>query len=690
VADLATLPSQRDPGLVCTFYSYKGGVGRSMALANIAALLARLGKRVLVIDWDLEAPGLERYFGDRLQGSRRSTDGLIDITDAFARGERLDWRRCLLQAALPQATPIDVLHAGREGESYAERLRAVSWESLFEKKFGNFLDEMRSEWIAEYDYVLIDSRTGITDIGGICTIFMPDFLVTLFTTNSQSVQGVRDTMARARDRQSELPLKRRRMVIIPIAARDESATEYRRAAEWRARAAAALDEFYSDWIHKDETAESVLDYLKIPYVAYWSFGEQLPVIEEDPQNPKNLAYSYSLIARLIHTRLDWTEVREGRKTTEQQQVRDAEVQVKLADAAQARADAQARALEDEKAELRRREEIVLLRCRSLVEVEKSRGLIYSALALVFGGGAVAALWWLVRQYNELAVPMFTFGMAVTAMIAFVGTALAGGSAVLSGGYARRRAALERERALYEIRAEPSYVEGPRSALLTFASRIEAIAAGSSEGKAEPANAASPAGATGPPGPSPDVAMSSPPAPTTTRPSPPVVTVDTGPVDVFVDYADAGIVRDWTKEFIPLLRTWLSEAAGRDIRMVESSQMPPGADGRDWATEQMSRATLIVAIATSRYLASTARIEAVRQVVEQRPRGSLVVVTLDRSAMDQAPGWLREITWSNFSDLAYIGEGFTKSERYVEFQDRIRSLATTMADQLRSPSAPLRK
>ena len=45
-----------------TFYSFKGGVGRSMALANVADILARRGLRVLVIDFDLEAPGLERYF----------------------------------------------------------------------------------------------------------------------------------------------------------------------------------------------------------------------------------------------------------------------------------------------------------------------------------------------------------------------------------------------------------------------------------------------------------------------------------------------------------------------------------------------------------------------------------------------------------------------------------------------------
>ena len=43
-------------GQVVTFYSYKGGTGRTMALANVAWILAANGNRVLVVDWDLESP----------------------------------------------------------------------------------------------------------------------------------------------------------------------------------------------------------------------------------------------------------------------------------------------------------------------------------------------------------------------------------------------------------------------------------------------------------------------------------------------------------------------------------------------------------------------------------------------------------------------------------------------------------
>ena len=56
-------------GQVITFYSYKGGTGRTMSLANVACLLAeRLGKEanILLVDWDLEAPGLHRFFPGRV------------------------------------------------------------------------------------------------------------------------------------------------------------------------------------------------------------------------------------------------------------------------------------------------------------------------------------------------------------------------------------------------------------------------------------------------------------------------------------------------------------------------------------------------------------------------------------------------------------------------------------------------
>ena len=78
---IPTLLHKSEPAhMIYTFYSYKGGVGRSMALANIAECFCAQGLRVLMIDWDLEAPGLESFFfeqqtpdGDSSDSGRHST-----------------------------------------------------------------------------------------------------------------------------------------------------------------------------------------------------------------------------------------------------------------------------------------------------------------------------------------------------------------------------------------------------------------------------------------------------------------------------------------------------------------------------------------------------------------------------------------------------------------------------------------
>ena len=73
--------------MIVTFYSFKGGVGRSMALVNVAELLADAGYKVLVVDWDLEAPGLERYFSENpgQVPEYRKNPGVIDLLTSTKR-----------------------------------------------------------------------------------------------------------------------------------------------------------------------------------------------------------------------------------------------------------------------------------------------------------------------------------------------------------------------------------------------------------------------------------------------------------------------------------------------------------------------------------------------------------------------------------------------------------------------------
>src|SRR5258708_1479869 len=68
-----------------TFYSYKGGVGRSLALANIATRLAELGKKVCLLDFDLEAPGLYYKFSSLINSKNfEIKQGIVDYIYQFA------------------------------------------------------------------------------------------------------------------------------------------------------------------------------------------------------------------------------------------------------------------------------------------------------------------------------------------------------------------------------------------------------------------------------------------------------------------------------------------------------------------------------------------------------------------------------------------------------------------------------
>lgn len=305
------MTAKENPGRILTFYSYKGGVGRTMAMANVAALLASWGRRVLVVDFDLEAPGLQRFFEPiGIKGSRSTTPGVVDLIIAYGDHSPLQWKECLLQTKpVLKGQSVAILTAGQDTPDYIGRLQSVNWAKLLnEQNLGEYLHGMREEWRASFDFVLVDSRTGISDIGGICTIILPDVLVPMFTANSQSVDGVAEVMRRAKAAQELLAEERARLVVLPVLCREDRKTEYEQSEAWRRRIAETLRPFYEDWVRKDVTAEDVVRKLYLPQIPYWSFGERLPVIErpEEIEDPATLGAAYARLATLIDNGADWS------------------------------------------------------------------------------------------------------------------------------------------------------------------------------------------------------------------------------------------------------------------------------------------------------------------------------------------------------------------------------------------------
>jgi cellulose biosynthesis protein BcsQ len=247
-------------GTIVTFYSYKGGTGRTMGLANTACALAwalPAHERVLMVDWDLEAPGLHRFFPpprrrfahEPAQGlGLGSEPGLIDLLEDLARAlpdaEPADEMQAErnVRAALaslnlehyvgPTEYPqVQLLRAGSDADGkYSSRVNSFAWEALYRR--APMIYRLLAEALALlYRWVLVDSRTGVTDISGICTALLPDKLVVVFTPNRQSLSGVRELVARALKyrRESE---DGRALMVYPLPSRIEASLEEQRR-DWR-------------------------------------------------------------------------------------------------------------------------------------------------------------------------------------------------------------------------------------------------------------------------------------------------------------------------------------------------------------------------------------------------------------------------------------------------------------------------
>ena len=211
------MSSDRPSGEVVTFYSYKGGTGRTMALANVAYLLAHRNsdEKILMLDWDLEAPGLHRFFHGRLRtGSGDNIDagdvderpGLMDIllvlaekagkVDPLAEVDRearaaeivasIDLDRYVMRTDLDN---LRLIKAGRIDAGYSSRVNTFGWESLY-RRLPHIYRALAQRLAQTYRYLLVDSRTGLTDISGICTSLLPEKLVVVFTPNRQSLSGI--------------------------------------------------------------------------------------------------------------------------------------------------------------------------------------------------------------------------------------------------------------------------------------------------------------------------------------------------------------------------------------------------------------------------------------------------------------------------------------------------------------------
>ena len=175
------------------FFSIKGGVGRSTALAATAWALAQAGKRVLVVDLDLESPGLSSSL---LPDERRPEYGitdwlvedLVDNTDGVLGS-------MIATSDLAHDGEIYVVPAhGAEPGEYISKLGRV-WMPKLRSDGTSEPWSARLQRLEEHhrpDVVLLDSRAGIDEIASTCVTDLGANLVLLFALEgNQTWNGYR-------------------------------------------------------------------------------------------------------------------------------------------------------------------------------------------------------------------------------------------------------------------------------------------------------------------------------------------------------------------------------------------------------------------------------------------------------------------------------------------------------------------
>ncbi|WP_405581782.1 FxSxx-COOH system tetratricopeptide repeat protein [Streptomyces sp. NBC_01092] len=320
---LTSGPEETTRGKVITFYSYKGGTGRTMSLANTAWILASGGKRVLVVDWDLDAPGLDRFLHPFLDQDRlRTAQGIIDLflhfnqtvmeqrrqPETHAQDEwetaeaawvatQAHFNHCVIPIdwAFSNGGRLDYVSPGTQNKEYLSAYSQFDWMRFLDHTWHGpvFVEALKQELTQNYDYVLIDSRTGLSDVSDVCTVLLPDVLVVAFTPSSQGMDGAQ---AVAQKIDSLYGYRGIRIIPVPMRVEDANGEADRlEAAREQMRAK------FADIVrrHCSLDAQEYWGKVEIPYRPFYAYEELLAPFRDAPGSPTSMLAACERLTEVI-------------------------------------------------------------------------------------------------------------------------------------------------------------------------------------------------------------------------------------------------------------------------------------------------------------------------------------------------------------------------------------------------------
>ncbi|MEG3851381.1 AAA family ATPase, partial [Microcoleus sp. herbarium19] len=230
------LVAQKHKPAIVSFFSFKGGVGRTSALVATALTLARNGHRVAVVDLDLEAPGLATIFSPDDSDNLGVIDYLLE-----KKIQEQDWKLRTHLISINEPTllgddgeSIYLLPAGTIDDNYLEKLARLDFQNLVDGELQSTMVDMLKELNKEarrLDFILMDARAGFHDIGGLAITALSHAAVIFGTQSRQSWAGlihvIRHLASPGVDKRLPLILVHSMAPALGISGRETELTEFR-------------------------------------------------------------------------------------------------------------------------------------------------------------------------------------------------------------------------------------------------------------------------------------------------------------------------------------------------------------------------------------------------------------------------------------------------------------------------------
>lgn len=174
---------------IVSIHSFRGGTGKSNSTANLAALVARSGKRVGIVDTDIQSPGIHVLFGfndekikytlnDYLWGNCAIEETAYDVSSILKEKASPRNKIYLIPSSIKAR---DITRILREGFDFG----------MLNDGLQDLIDEL------ELDYLFIDTHPGLNE-ETLLSLTISDILVLILRPDNQDFQGTAVTVEVAR------------------------------------------------------------------------------------------------------------------------------------------------------------------------------------------------------------------------------------------------------------------------------------------------------------------------------------------------------------------------------------------------------------------------------------------------------------------------------------------------------------